>query len=95
MEYTEKDTKIKVSKNNISISNQSTPLNQNINKSSDLQKTINKKCDGLEGAETRSAQSHRAKEAKGVRAERLSDYNRAHSFLNMHQILVQVVLLES
>ena len=48
LEYTEKDTKIKVSKNNISISNQSTPLNQNINKSSDLQKTINKKSSGTE-----------------------------------------------
>ena len=30
IEFTEKDTKIKVSKNNISINNQATPITQNI-----------------------------------------------------------------
>ena len=48
LEYTEKDTKIKVSKNNISVSNQSTPISKSINTSSDLQKTINRKSSGTE-----------------------------------------------
>ena len=34
LEYTEKDTKIKVSKNNVSINNQSTPISNNLNKPS-------------------------------------------------------------
>ena len=43
LEYTEKDTKIKVSKNNISVNNQPIPLNKNIqsaSKKSDTSKTI-------------------------------------------------------
>ena len=31
LEYTEKDTKIKVSKNNVSISNNPNPINKNLN----------------------------------------------------------------
>jgi len=34
LEYTEKDTKIKVSKNNVSINSQSTPISNNLNKPS-------------------------------------------------------------
>ena len=34
LEYTEKDTKIKVSKNNVSINSQSTPITNNLNKPS-------------------------------------------------------------
>ena len=34
LEYTEKDTKIKVSKNNVSINSQSTPISKNLNKPS-------------------------------------------------------------
>ena len=37
LEYTEKDTKIKVSKNNINVSNQTTPV-KNINESSKITK---------------------------------------------------------
>ena len=36
LEYTEKDTKIKVSKNNVSINNQSAPISNNLNKSSEI-----------------------------------------------------------
>ena len=44
LEYTEKDTKIKVSKNNVSISNQSSPIRNNINSSQNIPNTtINKK----------------------------------------------------
>jgi acetyl-CoA carboxylase biotin carboxyl carrier protein len=35
LEYTEKDTKIKVSKNNVSVNNQSTPININSSKTSE------------------------------------------------------------
>ena len=47
LEYTEKDTKIKVSKNNISVNNQNIPIpktdvnNLNINLSDNLHPTIN------------------------------------------------------
>ncbi len=47
LEYTEKDTKIKVSKNNVSINNQSSPVN-NTNLSSETFKTNNKKVSGIE-----------------------------------------------
>jgi len=43
LEYTEKDTKIKVSKNNISINNQSLPVNNNLNPISEISKSSNKK----------------------------------------------------
>jgi acetyl-CoA carboxylase biotin carboxyl carrier protein len=36
LEYTEKDTKIKVSKNNVSINSQSFPINNNLNPNSNL-----------------------------------------------------------
>ena len=36
LEYTEKDTKIKVSKNNVSINSQSTPVSNNLNKPSSI-----------------------------------------------------------
>ena len=42
LEYTEKDTKIKVSKNNISISNQPSTIKTETNLSSELPKTVNK-----------------------------------------------------
>ncbi len=38
LEYTEKDTKIKVSKNNVAINNQSAPINNNQSKSSEILK---------------------------------------------------------
>ena len=38
LEYTEKDTKVKVSKNNISISNHSSPANNNLPTTSNLKK---------------------------------------------------------
>ena len=47
LEYTEKDTKIKVSKNNVSISNQSNN-NKNINPSLEIQKTVNNSKSGIE-----------------------------------------------
>ena len=47
LEYTEKDTKIKVSKNNISISNQQPIIKNNDNLSSDVSK-INKEKSGIE-----------------------------------------------
>ena len=47
LEYTEKDTKIKVSKNNISISNQSSPIN-NINPTTQTSKTVKNFTSGIE-----------------------------------------------
>ena len=47
LEYTEKDTKIKVSKNNVSISNQSNN-NKNINPSLEIQKTVKNSKSGIE-----------------------------------------------
>jgi len=41
LEYTEKDTKIKVSKNNVSISNRSVPTNNNLTTPSETSKNIN------------------------------------------------------
>ena len=46
LEYTEKDTRIKVSKNNISISNQSTPLN-NDRKGTSLSSKIDNEISGI------------------------------------------------
>tara|TARA_Y100000287_G_scaffold98913_1_gene78947 strand:+ start:346 stop:777 length:432 start_codon:yes stop_codon:yes gene_type:complete len=43
LEYTEKDTKIKVSKNNVSISNNPNPTNKNLNINSEPQQTSVKK----------------------------------------------------
>jgi len=43
LEYTEKDTKIKVSKNNISISNQSLPKNNNLKSNKEVSDAINQK----------------------------------------------------
>ena len=48
IEFTEKDTKIKVSKNNISINNQSTPLVSNINTTKDNINSSKKSTDGIE-----------------------------------------------
>ena len=47
LEYTEKDTKIKVSKNNVSINNQSLPVN-NTNQIQNSIETIKKKKSGIE-----------------------------------------------
>ena len=47
IEFTEKDTKIKVSKNNISINNQATPITQNTTTVKENIKT-NKSFDGIE-----------------------------------------------
>tara|TARA_B100000035_G_scaffold33606_1_gene25519 strand:+ start:404 stop:835 length:432 start_codon:yes stop_codon:yes gene_type:complete len=47
LEYTEKDTKIKVSKNNINVSNQTTPV-KNINESSKITKPSDDKKSGIE-----------------------------------------------
>ena len=47
LEYTEKDTKIKVSKNNVSISNQQA-TNKNISQSSETLKSISKTVSGTE-----------------------------------------------
>ena len=47
LEYTEKDTKIKVSKNNISINNQAIPKN-NISADSDIVNTQDKNNSGIE-----------------------------------------------
>ncbi len=41
LEYTEKDTKIKVSKSNVSINNQSAPINNNLTTPSKTSKNIN------------------------------------------------------
>ena len=48
IEFTEKDTKIKVSKNNISINNQATPITQNTTTIKENIKTFNKSFDGIE-----------------------------------------------
>jgi acetyl-CoA carboxylase biotin carboxyl carrier protein len=40
LEYTEKDTKIKVSKNNVSINNQNTPINNETNVKSKKEKNV-------------------------------------------------------
>ena len=48
LEYTEKDTKIKVSKNNISISNQNIPNSQNILANKSNNQTSNKIISGIE-----------------------------------------------
>ena len=40
LEYSEKDTKIKVSKNNVSINNQTSPRNNDIGQISELAKTV-------------------------------------------------------
>jgi len=48
IEFTEKDTKIKVSKNNISINNQATPITQNTTTVKENIKTFNKSFDGIE-----------------------------------------------
>jgi len=48
LEYTEKDTKIKVSKNNISVNNQSHSLSNNQVQKSDSNKTIDKIKTGIE-----------------------------------------------
>ena len=43
LEYTEKDTKIKVSKNNVSINNQPIPVINNIKSTAEISKETNKK----------------------------------------------------
>ena len=48
LEYTEKDTKIKVSKNNVSISNNSPHINKNINPTSDSSKDSKNFISGIE-----------------------------------------------
>ena len=48
LEYTEKDTKIKVSKNNISINNQNLPSINNNSSTTEAVKKSNKKKDGIE-----------------------------------------------
>ena len=48
IEFTEKDTKIKVSKNNVSINNQQIPLTQNATKDKEIDLKINKISSGLE-----------------------------------------------
>ena len=48
LEYTEKDTKIKVSKNNISINNQSAPAIQNTTTNKENNQQTNKVSSGLE-----------------------------------------------
>ena len=48
LEYTEKDTKIKVSKNNFSIDNQSSPKSNNQNLKSEVSKTSPKSKSGTE-----------------------------------------------
>jgi len=48
IEYTEKDTKIKVSKNNISINNSSFPINNNQETLSENSDKITKKLSGIE-----------------------------------------------
>mgnify|MGYP001227173537 CR=1 FL=1 len=48
LEYTEKDTKIKVSKNNVSITSQSSPILNNNNSQSELPKATSRKISGIE-----------------------------------------------
>ena len=48
IEFTEKDTKIKVSKNNVSINNQSSPVVQNTIPTTDNNQQINKISSGIE-----------------------------------------------
>ncbi len=48
LEYTEKDTKIKVSKNNISINNQNIPISKNNLSSSGISKISDEKKTGIE-----------------------------------------------
>ena len=48
LEYTEKDTKIKVSKNNVSINNQQVPILNNASKVKENTQQINKVSSGLE-----------------------------------------------
>ena len=48
IEFTEKDTKIKVSKNNVSINNQQIPITQNATKDKEIDLKINKISSGLE-----------------------------------------------
>ena len=48
LEYTEKDTKIKVSKNNVSITNPASAINNNINASLETTKTSSKIKSGIE-----------------------------------------------
>ena len=51
IEFTEKDTKIKVSKNNVSINNQSTPVTQS---SSSVTENTSKKINTISGTEVTS-----------------------------------------
>ena len=48
LEYTEKDTKIKVSKNNVSINSQSSPINNNLTSTAEIQKTASSIKSGIE-----------------------------------------------
>jgi acetyl-CoA carboxylase biotin carboxyl carrier protein len=48
LEYTDKDTKIKVSKNNVSISNQSSPTSNNLPSSQNISTTSINKKSGIE-----------------------------------------------
>ena len=48
IEFTEKDTKIKVSKNNVSVNNQAVPVIQNTSAVKDNVKTSNKRLEGKE-----------------------------------------------
>ena len=48
LEYTEKDTKIKVSKNNISINNQTSPNLKNFSKTGEVSKIANNVKNGIE-----------------------------------------------
>tara|TARA_B100000035_G_scaffold7810_1_gene6746 strand:- start:734 stop:1168 length:435 start_codon:yes stop_codon:yes gene_type:complete len=48
LEYTEKDTKIKVSKNNVSINKQTSPVNKNINPAAEISNISSKTKSGIE-----------------------------------------------
>ena len=48
LEYTEKDTKIKVSKNKVALSNQSIPVNNNFSSKPDISKSIDNTKSGIE-----------------------------------------------
>ena len=48
LEYTEKDTKIKVSKNNISVNNQTNPTTNNVPSSNSITNTTAKTISGIE-----------------------------------------------
>ena len=48
LEYTEKDTKIKVSKNNVSINNQTSPVNKNVNPAAEISNISSKTKSGIE-----------------------------------------------